>query len=183
MIKTDIIKTYILKPKYYKNEIEYGEESLYIINNNDVYLYLYITKHYDYYKIKKINETTIIYKLINIITNTINKIIIFYNKKIDLYKLDIFGIDLYYNYNLKISNYEIIKKIDNNIFIIYSKIIKNNIRRHRLYDINYYYIKKYITFYNNYYIIIYNEKYIYNYCSPMFQTLARNYSRNFMIFI
>ena len=197
MIKTDIIKTYILEPNYYEYEKKYiYDEYLKIFNNNNNYIsYIYIEIYYNNFcKTKQIKQNYIIIFYFNYYTNNIiiSKIKNYDNTKIDIIPSD----DNIFNYDLRINTNFIETKIDKYIYILYyhkkyilkDKNIKDKnieaIRHHYFYNSKYYYYKYYISYYINYYIIIYNDikkNSIENRVNC--NTIFCNFSRNFMLFI
>ena len=185
MFKTDIIKTYILEPNYYEYEKQNYYDILKIFNNNNLYLYLYIGINNNIcYKNKQIKQNYIILSHFNYY----NKLKNYDNTKNEINIINCYDKNNNYEYDIKISNYTIIKKIDNNIYIVKVNIIKyinnNAIRNHAFFNSKYKCYKYYITYYINYYIIIYNN--INKNCNSKLQnynTIFCNYSRNFMLFI
>ena len=200
MFKTDIIKTYIFEPQYYEYiKKDYYGEFLEIFNNNILYLYIniYGTR---YLKIKQIKQNYIIYIYLALNNSDNNKIFCTKIKNYDNTILDIIKDGFYdgcykLNYDFRINNNTITKKIDKDIYIIYyhkKNIIKDGyykvIRRHKFYNSEKCYYKFYKTYYINYYIIINFD--IDNYynntsqnCMYKWNTIFCNYSRNFMLFI
>jgi len=188
MFKTDIIKTYIFKPNYYEY-VKYNSWTfLKIFNNNILYLCIKIYNFINYFKTKKINKNYIIISYFN---HSENKISCTKIKKYDITMIDIISGCTPYNFDLKISDGIITKKIDNNIYIIYyykKYIIKDGyykaIKRHKFYNSKYYCYKYYNRYYINYYIII-NLDIKYNIINKAhkFNTIFCNFSRNFIIII
>ena len=189
MNKEDIIKTY--NPKYYDFEKKDGYNLLKIFHNYEIIYTLY--NYSAYLKIKIIKQNYIIrsYFNYNENKNTIDKIKNYDNTKININ--DHIDYDDY-NFDLKITDNGIIKKIDNNIYILYfykKYIIKDNnikairIRQHNFFNSKYYYIKYYNTYNINYCIIIYNSinKNYTMYNAYNYNTIFCNFSRNFMIII
>jgi len=190
MFNTDVIKTYIFKPNYYDCEKKFNCEYLQKFNNYILYLYIKIYKS-DYFKLKTLKENYIMYSYFSYYEN---KIIFAKLKKYDNIKIETIDDYEYYkhNYDLRIDNNSIAKKIDINIYIKYYhiKYIINDvslkaIRRHEFCDSKYNYSKIYITYYINYYIIIYNDikNNDINKSRKCNNTIFCNYSRNFMLFI
>jgi hypothetical protein len=113
-----------------------------MFNNNNYILYLFIKiyKSESYSKTKQIKENYIISIYFNYHGNNISfdKIKNYDNTKIDI--IDDYY-DYYFNFDLRITNNEIIKKLDKDIYIIYYNkkyIIKNGfnnkaIRHHEIY--------------------------------------------------
>ena len=189
MIKTDIIKTYIFEPNYYKyDQPNIHWEFLKIYNNNNLnyILSIKIFKS-EYYKTKQIKQNYVIFSYLKSNKNTFSKVKNYDNTKIDIIYDN--GYDhAIFNYDLNIADNCITKKIDKDIYITYfhKKYINNKaIRIHYFYNSKHCYAKKYITYYINYYIIInFNIKYIdltnkLRNCNTIFC----NFSRNFMLFI
>ena len=101
MFKIDIIKTYIFEPNYYENKNQdIYQDCLKIFNNNILYLYIAINNNICY-KTKKNKKNYIIFSYLNYY-NTNNEIDInnFYFKINN------------YDFDIKITIYAIIKKID-----------------------------------------------------------------------
>ena len=190
MNKLDIIKTYIFEPNYNKYEYTIGSCDLLKI------FYRFTFYNYsDYLKIKIIKKNYIICSYFNHHENwnTNDKIKNYDNTKIDINHIINSN---FYNYDLKINDNSITKKIDDNTHIVYDNtkyIFKNNIiktQRHHVlfnlknYCIKYHYYKEYITYYINYYTIIYNiNKNNIMYKEYNYNKILYNFSRNFMIII
>jgi len=185
MVKTDIIKTYIFEPNYiYNKKYDYCE--IFKIFNNNLILYIKIYYETCYYKIKQIKQNYIIYSYFNYNDNktTFTKVKNYDNTNIDINTF--INFNNIFNFDLKITNNCITKKIDkiNNLYIIKDINIKyvNNIaiRKHTYFNSKHYYSKKYITYYINYYIIIYLDI---TYKSQKYNIILCNHNRYFMLFI